>query len=1270
MDALNRTIEGLEARIEGLMAQNGHRGHGGQRDERYHPAPYSGQVSSQRNQFDDPLSSIRARQEQLSGGTGHPSNEPRGAFAERVREPAYGYQPQSAHQSSGSTALGRDGFKELADSISEMRRDLKAEIQENLTRELAAIRHEVRDLTADSRQMGLSDDLSAEIASISARIERLGDGGGNVSALRLELESMRSMLGELAREESVQALHGRWQSVEDHVAGLDINGVRDDLVKLAHRIDDIRDAVSTMPASAVSSELEGQIGRISNAVEALASRSEIPASQFEDHFGLIAARLEEVAQAVVTLQERQTLPFDAETFRQLESRINVIAKKMGGMEIFNLAADVGGRLDAVSERMGHLADEETVSRLDERLAQLQEMLETGAGGAPSNGSVLPELAQNIADLSGKLDRAGGTDINEQLAFRLDDLVSRIDSLQSAASQSGEIPANVIGRLEALIGRVEDTANRNPDPLPGMQSLEARLADISARLDQPQVATGEAIAPDLTGLEERLNDISAKLDRAGSTSGSESDEALRGLEAQISNLSQLIASSPSAQGLDRLDSRLGEIAEHMATNDEYIIEAARQAAESALAAYAAQHGVSGSGAGSAQPANMEIITALADDLKALEALSRQSEDRSVRALEGVQETLLKIAAKMEQLDNARSNPAAEGGYSAMPKMPKADTDVFDQVLEEDLTADDYAEDHHLDNGNGDRGQRSPAEAAALAAAYASVDDDIEAPSQNSKPSKAAKKSLLAGLTSKIMAKSKDDDFAAEPRFTDSDPPPLEPELGLDDSNANLPLEPGSGAPDINRILQRVRESQVGSSGANTNSGSTEGGEFLASARRAAMAAAAEVETIGKSANTKSGKSGMLDIIKSKRRPILMAVGAVLLVVMTLPMIKGFLGSDSAPKMAEAPVVMNEPVQPVISDKIVEPIETEVSEAATANAELPQVRVVELPPQGEVANVQNAEVTEMAAGTDVAEPIAPLVETTPVAEIEAALMADLNSLPEGLLSADLRKAAEDLNPLAFYEIGARFTEGRGTSVDLDRATIWYQRAADLGHAPSQYRLANFYEKGSGVTRDLDAAKKWYQLAAEQGNASAMHNLAVLYATAGSVPDFDSSAQWFVKAAELGVRDSQVNLAILYARGDGLDRDLEQSYKWFAIAANEGDKDAAGKRDEVYNALRPEQADKARELVANWKAQPLIEQANSVEVPANWSGVETRTASVDMSKAVRNIQAILNNNGFDAGKPDGVMGAKTVSAIKSFQIAEGVEPTGEVTDDLVRRLLDLNK
>ena len=213
-----------------------------------------------------------------------------------------------------------------------------------------------------------------------------------------------------------------------------------------------------------------------------------------------------------------------------------------------------------------------------------------------------------------------------------------------------------------------------------------------------------------------------------------------------------------------------------------------------------------------------------------------------------------------------------------------------------------------------------------------------------------------------------------------------------------------------------------------------------------------------------------------------------------------------------------------------------------------------------------------------------------------------------------------------------------------------------------------KGIGVERDVKKAKTWYQLAAAQGNASAMHNLAVLFAmgTDGAA-DNESAARWFTEAADLGVKDSQFNLGILAAKGVGMKQNLEDSYKWFALVAKGGDQDAAAKRDEIAKALQPDQLERARAAADLWKPKPVDAETNPVEIPDSWQEGSETTASIDMKKAVQNIQLILNKNGYDAGGADGVMGDKTKTAIATFQSDNGMEPTGEVNEKLVRALLD---
>jgi hypothetical protein len=53
------------------------------------------------------------------------------------------------------------------------------------------------------------------------------------------------------------------------------------------------------------------------------------------------------------------------------------------------------------------------------------------------------------------------------------------------------------------------------------------------------------------------------------------------------------------------------------------------------------------------------------------------------------------------------------------------------------------------------------------------------------------------------------------------------------------------------------------------------------------------------------------------------------------------------------------------------------------------------------------------------------------------------------------------------------------------------------------------------------------------------------------------------------------------------------------------------------------------------------------------------------VRAAQVYLTYRGFDPGTPDGVTGGRTVSAVKAFQRAEGLEPTGTIDNVLIERL-----
>ena len=87
----------------------------------------------------------------------------------------------------------------------------------------------------------------------------------------------------------------------------------------------------------------------------------------------------------------------------------------------------------------------------------------------------------------------------------------------------------------------------------------------------------------------------------------------------------------------------------------------------------------------------------------------------------------------------------------------------------------------------------------------------------------------------------------------------------------------------------------------------------------------------------------------------------------------------------------------------------------------------------------------------------------------------------------------------------------------------------------------------------------------------------------------------------------------------QNLEESYKWFALVAKTGDKDAAAKRDEIAKALRPEQLEQARAATELWKAKPRRSRGQLGRDSRILAARATRkTASIDMKKAVRTSSA----------------------------------------------------
>ena len=89
-------------------------------------------------------------------------------------------------------------------------------------------------------------------------------------------------------------------------------------------------------------------------------------------------------------------------------------------------------------------------------------------------------------------------------------------------------------------------------------------------------------------------------------------------------------------------------------------------------------------------------------------------------------------------------------------------------------------------------------------------------------------------------------------------------------------------------------------------------------------------------------------------------------------------------------------------------------------------------------------------------------------------------------------------------------------------WFRKSAELGHAHSQYAIAELYYYGSGMKRQYKNAVHWYHQAAKQGHADAQYDLGHCYIQGiGVDQNLDKAIEYYQKAVDSGHKDALLRL-----------------------------------------------------------------------------------------------------------------------------------------------------
>lgn len=163
----------------------------------------------------------------------------------------------------------------------------------------------------------------------------------------------------------------------------------------------------------------------------------------------------------------------------------------------------------------------------------------------------------------------------------------------------------------------------------------------------------------------------------------------------------------------------------------------------------------------------------------------------------------------------------------------------------------------------------------------------------------------------------------------------------------------------------------------------------------------------------------------------------------------------------------------------------------------------------------------------------------------------------LSADMATAEF---PHALHELALLHERGVDNVifVDQDYACELLAQAAQLGYAPSAYKLGVNYEYGKmGCPQDPGLSVHMYNVAAQQSHKEACFALTAwfLVGAPGILPQSDTEAYlWAKRAAEQGLAKAEYAVGYFTEMGIGTHRNLPEAKAWYHSALEHGDKRAS--------------------------------------------------------------------------------------------------------------------
>ncbi|MBZ9935955.1 hypothetical protein LB518_06600 [Mesorhizobium sp. BR1-1-16] len=951
-----------------------------------------------------------------------------------------------------------------------------------------------------------------------------------------------------------------------------------------------------------------------------------------DRLGEIEARLAAIASQMAAAQAAPAAAPRSEPPRAETSRAE--PPRVEPPTVFRSAiAEIAARQQAIDSEAGRLAPvdsiaiEDAITALRNDIATLGRRIGTEARRSeemdkalradfaarletmPREGAGLfDELRQHLADIRQAIDASARETTLASIESGYGHVIERLDDIVRRVPERGRVEqlADEVGRLGGLIDRAQPFRSMEgelEDIRNGIASLAAARVDTGAERQITELRqTIERLASiprdkvDLAPIERELAAIRREVD--GFAKGTDPVLMIR-LEQQVAAIHGMLEAVASRGGIggEAALSRLEERIDALSGRFDAIVElpSLHPGADTSVAAIAAIDSLRGEISGlrdhivEREPVRFDAIDQQMHALmERLDAATRRDDNQTLAQLEA------QVASLAEKFSGVA--PGADALTKVEENLDRMQSLLGDTRRETIEAARDAARSTLSEFAGQLPSYPDEALIRALREDLRNLQTAALHSDRQNHDTLEAVHDTLAKVVERITQ------LEADERGLQLDPAPRRyAELPED----HRPLAPGSGKPDLT-LRSEFFPAEDPREDAAARPGDRKA-DFIAAARRAAQAAQAETARAGKAerkaalaaleegardeAEARPGPLARIgQVFRSRRRPIMLAIAAVVLALGAV---------QYGPSIGERVATLTDEGSLDLMPTASVPAKPARPAAASVPAAAPAATAAAPAPATD-SSALAAKPDLVAPAADAALAFEPAsAMASPMSAMPAVAVVPAAEPPPALNVALVKRDANAGDVAAAFELGKQYAEGLGVRQDVQLAAQWYGRAAKGGLAIAQYRLGSLYERGEGVKRDPAEAENWYRKASAQGNARAVHNLGVMISEgATGAPDYTAAAQLFIEAANLGVADSQYNLGVLYARGLGLGVDLVQSYKWFALAAAQGDTDAGKRRDEVAKALKPGELASARAAVQVFAPRPQNAGANSEPVPkAEW-------------------------------------------------------------------------